>query len=113
MSEINTELREQAEGLFTENPPAPEAFTDEAEVAVTLTKGQAWTVRSLIRADLDKYLSQLNMAENFGIELTDQNKDDINDFFQRILALEAVFVAVAPDSEYVTEQAEEPELVGM
>ncbi len=111
MSEINTDLREQVEGLFTENPPAPEAFSDETEVAVTLNKGQAWTVRSLIRADVDHYLQQLQFAEQFGQELTDQNKDDINDFFQRILALEAVFEAVAPDSEYVT--AEEPELVGM
>lgn len=111
MSEINTELREQTEALFTETPPAAEAFTDTTEVTVTLSKGQAWTVRSLIRADVNTYLQQLEFAESFGQELSDQNKDDINDFFQRILALEAAFAAVAPDSEYVT--AEEPELVGM
>jgi hypothetical protein len=104
MSEINTELRQQVNGLFTGQPPVPASFDDETEVTVTLTKGQALNVRAFIRMDASNYLDQVEFAEAMGQDLSEL-ADDINESFAKTMALEAVFAAVAPDSDFELQSA--------
>jgi hypothetical protein len=99
MSEINQSLRDQVEALFTGRPPVPASFDDETEVTVTLTKGQALNVRAFIRMDAGQYLDKIEMAESMGVDLS-EHADDINESLAKTVALEAVFAAVAPDSDF-------------
>jgi len=110
---IDEQLREKVlNTLYAFAPPGHESYESEDEVTVTLTKGQAFTIRAALRARVRDQVRGLETAALFG---QDPNENpiivrDTNRLFADALKIDATLEAAAPASEFPMSDEEKRDL---